>query len=115
MATAIPSKERKNAHPEFVQERRQEILEAARRCFYLYGFHQTTLRQIANELGMSVGHIYNYFRSKEEIIEQMVKMQTKQFVEMITHDCRTADEKRIWRKLSMPFWIPIRPILPSRL
>ena len=95
MTATTPSKERKSAHSELVPERRQEIRQAARRCFSLYGFHQTTLRQIANELGMSVGHIYNYFRSKEEIIEQMVKMQTKQFVEMITQDCGTADESSI--------------------
>lgn len=41
--------------------RRNQILDAAQRCFKKQGFHKTTLRDIAQEFGMSAGHIYNYF------------------------------------------------------
>lgn len=40
--------------------RRNQILDAAQRCFKKQGFHKTTLRDIAQEFGMSAGHIYNY-------------------------------------------------------
>ena len=66
------------------KERRKQILKAAIRCFRKRGFHQTTLRDIAGEFGMSVGHIYNYFESKEAIIEAMVEDSTNRFNEMVT-------------------------------
>lgn len=52
--------------------RRNQILDAAQRCFKKQGFHKTTLRDIAQEFGMSAGHIYNYFSNKEAIIEALV-------------------------------------------
>lgn len=65
-------------------ERRRQILEAAVRCFRTHGFHQTTLRDIAHELGMSVGHIYNYFANKEALIEAMVEDSTERFLELVS-------------------------------
>lgn len=50
------------------QDRREEILEAARRCFARMGFHQTSMQQICLEAGMSPGNLYRYFPSKEAII-----------------------------------------------
>ena len=54
---------------EYTHLRRQEIIEAAYRCFARNGFHQTTMRDIYAEAGLSAGAIYHYFTSKEEIIE----------------------------------------------
>lgn len=54
---------------EYTHLRRQEIIEAAYRCFARSGFHQTTMRDIYAEAGLSAGAIYHYFTSKEEIIE----------------------------------------------
>ncbi len=56
--------------------RRNQILDAAQRCFKKQGFHKTTLRDIAQEFGMSAGHIYNYFSNKEAIIEALVELRT---------------------------------------
>lgn len=50
------------------QDRREEILDAARRCFARMGFHQTSMQQICLEAGMSPGNLYRYFPSKEAII-----------------------------------------------
>ncbi len=50
------------------QDRREEILEAARRCFARMGFHQTSMQQICLEAGMSPGNLYRYFPSKEAIM-----------------------------------------------
>lgn len=61
----------KNARRER-NSRRNQILDAAQRCFKKQGFHKTTLRDIAQEFGMSAGHIYNYFSNKEAIIEALV-------------------------------------------
>ena len=66
--------------------RRNQILQAAQRCFKKHGFHKTTLRDIAQEFGMSAGHIYNYFSNKEAIIEALVELRTQEFIEMLDTD-----------------------------
>lgn len=50
-------------------KRRQQIVDAAYRCFARKGFHNATMRDIYAEAGLSPGAIYHYFKSKEEIIE----------------------------------------------
>jgi len=49
-------------------DRRDDILEAAERCFVRSGFHQTSMQEICAEAGMSAGNLYRYFPSKESII-----------------------------------------------
>lgn len=51
-----------------VAARRQQILDAARACFSLQGFHQTSIKDICREAELSPGAIYRYFPSKEHII-----------------------------------------------
>lgn len=63
--------------------RRNQILDAAQRCFKKQGFHKTTLRDIAQEFGMSAGHIYNYFSNKEAIIEALVELRSQEFIDML--------------------------------
>lgn len=50
------------------QDRRAEILDAAKTCFARMGFHQTSMQQICLEAGMSPGNLYRYFPSKEAIM-----------------------------------------------
>src|SRR5690606_26473523 len=50
------------------ERRRQQILDAARRCFARRGFHQTTMSDILHESELSAGAVYGYFRGKDEII-----------------------------------------------
>jgi len=54
---------------EYLDSRRSEILEAALACFSRDGFHRTTMQDIVRQSGLSPGAIYNYFKSKKEIIE----------------------------------------------
>ncbi|HEX4879811.1 MAG TPA: TetR/AcrR family transcriptional regulator [Limnobacter sp.] len=66
-----PDGARKLSHK--AEVRRQQILDAAALCFRKSGFHGASMADIAKSFGMSAGHIYNYFESKEAIIEAMVK------------------------------------------
>lgn len=56
---------------EYFDLRRQQILKAAWECFADKGSRETTIRDIAREMKVSTGVIYNYFKSKEEIIEAL--------------------------------------------
>lgn len=48
--------------------RRTQILEAAAKVFARKGFDRATITEIAQAARLSEGSIYNYFRSKEELL-----------------------------------------------
>lgn len=54
---------------EYLEHRRQQILDAARRCFARQGFHETSMQDVFRESGLSAGAVYRYFKGKEEIIQ----------------------------------------------
>lgn len=54
---------------EHIDSRKKQIIDAAYQCFARKGFHQATMRDIYSEAGLSPGAVYNYFKSKDEIIE----------------------------------------------
>lgn len=65
-------------------EKKAQIRQAAERVFARYGFHNTRAAQIAEEAGVAVGTIYNYFRHKDDILvdifetEKNARMETVQ-------------------------------------
>ena len=54
--------------------KRSEILDAAIRCFVRHGFRGASTTDICAEAGISPGHLYHYFPSKEAIIEEMTEV-----------------------------------------
>jgi AcrR family transcriptional regulator len=54
--------------PKLVDRRRRQIADAAVQLFIDKGFHKTTTRQIASAAGFSIGSLYEYFASKEDIL-----------------------------------------------
>lgn len=55
--------------PERVAQQRDEIVEAAMRCFARRGVQTATTDDICREAGISPGRLYYYFSSKEQIVE----------------------------------------------
>ena len=53
----------------FADERRGEIAAAAMSLFVRNGITQTTMQEIAAEVGLSAGALYRYFPSKDELAE----------------------------------------------
>ncbi|WP_354701722.1 HTH-type transcriptional regulator BetI [Paraconexibacter sp. AEG42_29] len=53
---------------EHLARRREEILDAARRCFARDGFAGTSMAAIVAESGLSTGAIYSYFKGKDELV-----------------------------------------------
>ena len=49
------------------QRRRQEIMTAALACFRAKGFSETTMKDIHERSGASMGSIYHHFESKERL------------------------------------------------
>jgi AcrR family transcriptional regulator len=48
-------------------ERRQQIMAVANEHFRRYGYHKTTIADLAREIGVSSGYIYIFFKSKQAI------------------------------------------------
>lgn len=55
-------------NPELVDRRRRQIAESAVKLFIKNGFHKTTTRQIAQSTGFSIGSLYEYVASKEDVL-----------------------------------------------
>ena len=53
---------------EHLTARREQILAAAHACFLRKGLHNTSMQDLIKEAGLSVGAVYRYFKSKDEII-----------------------------------------------
>ncbi|MEU6829047.1 TetR/AcrR family transcriptional regulator [Nocardia beijingensis] len=53
---------------EHLERRRQQIMDAARRCFARKGFYETSMQDVFTESGLSAGAVYRYFKSKDELI-----------------------------------------------
>lgn len=66
------SKKNKSTKEERDKIKRAEIIKAARHCVAKKGFHAASMNEIANNAKMSVGHIYRYFKNKEDIILAIV-------------------------------------------
>ena len=54
--------------PDVSEERKSQIIAAAARVFSRLGIHEARMDDIAQEIDMSKGTIYWYFKSKDEII-----------------------------------------------
>jgi len=55
------------------------ILAAASSLFTKQGFHGTSTRDIAAKAGVSLGNIYNYFATKEEIFVSLLETYEKEY------------------------------------
>jgi AcrR family transcriptional regulator len=55
-------------NPDLVQRRHRQIIDAAVQLFIQQGFHKTTTRQIARAAGFSIGSLYEYIASKEDVL-----------------------------------------------
>lgn len=51
-----------------ISKRRNQMIRGAVALFKQKGFHRTTTREIAKEAGFSIGTLYEYIRTKEDVL-----------------------------------------------
>ena len=73
-------------------QRRREILIGAARAFAQSGYDATNMDQIAHECGLAKGHIYHYFRSKEEIFSEIRLDAVSRLIERLAPIAAAADK-----------------------
>jgi AcrR family transcriptional regulator len=62
---------------EVIDVKKGRIEESAKQLFIKQGFHATSMRDIAGRTGTSLGNLYNYYRTKEEILESIIRRYQK--------------------------------------
>lgn len=57
---------------EVIEEKKVVIEDAAKELFIKQGFHATSMRDIAKSANSSLGNLYNYYQTKEAILESII-------------------------------------------
>jgi len=52
-------------------DKRRQILDAASRVFARTGFHECRVSDIADEAGVAYGLVYHYFKSKDQVLNEL--------------------------------------------
>lgn len=71
--TEIPNRKERER-----QRHREEVLEAAEVVFAEKGFYQSTMEDVAERAEFSIGTLYNFFSSKEELYQSLMEMRIHQ-------------------------------------
>ncbi len=83
---------------------KERILEASLRLFSQKGIRETTIKDIAKEVGITEGAIYRHFESKEEIILGLFKVYSEDLYNRLVSAFREeASYKRAFHKIISVF------------
>jgi AcrR family transcriptional regulator len=63
-------------------ERREQILEGARRCFAEHGYEGATVARLEKEIGLSRGAIFNYFASKDDLFLELARRDNERLIRL---------------------------------
>jgi AcrR family transcriptional regulator len=69
----------------------QEILDACLRLFSARGYFSTSMQDIRQEAGVSIGAIYHYFKNKEEIAAALYDSLLEQITQRTAHYFTTEE------------------------
>ena len=98
------------------QNTRNTILDAAIRCFYKFGYNNTTTEKIANEAGVSRGAMLHHFPSRADLIKAAVRHLNSKRLELFKREessvqsdaTHTRVEEGIdtyWAQLNTPYFV----------
>jgi TetR/AcrR family transcriptional regulator, fatty acid metabolism regulator protein len=75
-------------------DKRRQILDAAIRVFARQGFHATRVSDIADEAGVAYGLVYHYFKSKDEVLNELFSERWSLLLAAIGEADREGDTPR---------------------
>ena len=85
--------------PQAIEAKHQMIVEGACRVFFKKGFHPASMREIAEAAGMSMGQMYHYISSKDDVLFLIHKhMQTSWYRQLM--DARIEETRDPTRKMA---------------
>ena len=60
--------------------RKNELLDTSQELFFTKGYKQTSIESIIKKIGVAKGTIYYYFKSKEDLMDKLVKRMTNKIL-----------------------------------
>lgn len=94
--------------------RRQQIADAAARCFARNGFHATSMQQVIAEAGLSAGAVYRYFPGKEALVRH-IATDTIDTVATVLDEIADADPVPLLEEILDQLLTAAEPYAQSRL
>lgn len=93
-ATSSPSRrEQRRAQHHAIS--RNQLLDAAEEVFGRKGFHETTLKEVAELAEFSVGSVYSFFENKDDLFRQIFLRRGEEYmprmVEVLSRDAPALD------------------------
>ncbi|MGH2496855.1 MAG: TetR/AcrR family transcriptional regulator [Ktedonobacteraceae bacterium] len=85
--------------PDVSEERKNQILAAASAVFARSGFHEARMDDIAEEVGLSKGALYLYYKSKDAIIVALLKFFFNQEVSQLRALLQKEQQKSVREQL----------------
>lgn len=64
---------------DLISRRRRQLVKAASKLFFEKGFDRTTIREISRASGLTMGSLYDYVRSKDDILVLVYKDVVERF------------------------------------
>ena len=91
------------------ESKKEIIMHTALSLFAKKGFYVTTIADIAKELNMSVGNMYNYFSSKESLAKELLIYTSKKFGDEIRkiNDLNISSKEKINKIIELYFTMAI--------
>lgn len=77
------------------EQTRENIYQAALRCFRERGFEQATMREIAKEAGVALGAAYYYYASKDALVMDFYQRSQNEFHEELVQSLGRATDFKV--------------------
>ncbi len=97
---------------------KEKIFKAAQRLFVEKGYHNTSIPDIVKAAGVSIGAVYHYFRSKEDLAKSIHQQAVEEFLTRFGQEVRsqTKTKDQIKGYVTMMFeWTEKDPIMVEYL
>jgi AcrR family transcriptional regulator len=89
------------------ENKRRAILQASKLLFAQKGFYGTAISDIVRETGMTVGTIYTYFASKDEIVRAIVDEGWNELYSRLERDLGEVDGPEAKLRLLIERFLPV--------
>ncbi|MFA5905609.1 MAG: TetR/AcrR family transcriptional regulator [Desulfobacula sp.] len=94
-------------NPELVRDRRRKIIDSTVKLFVEHGYHKATTRMIAKAANFSIGSLYEYVSSKEDLLYLVCKTIHEEVQEAVEKALTGKDKgkERLARVIRQYFYV----------
>ena len=92
--TLVPMPKSNVKNPILVRERRLALVRAAVEVFYSKGFHGCRVSDVAEAAGISQGTVYNYVKSKEELLFMVCEDHLQAYERIVNAALQSANSSK---------------------